>query len=381
MDTTDSDAAAGRPRPRGVWHHVAPYFYSLLAALVLLGVTEVVIRAFWPQVVRFSAVKYGTTEEVSWAVEDSVLGHRLRPAVLAVERAPEYTAHYLTGPEGFRISTDPARAGAVAPRPDTAPGTILVLGDSFGFGNGSEWEDAWATRLEALIGGSNARRVVNASVPGYDTRAEALMLDRVIERYRPSVVIITFLTNDLFTNLPVDAPDSAVSEVEHRVGDLGASKISALQSVILAKRLAMQSDRLYSSLYLMTPRKEYFTQPMSPHLQKQVETTRALLARAHRTTQAHGAQLVVLSIPQLFQVLQVSNGYDRAPISSTWVDSIFAADAARAGYKWLPSLGHLAERTRNGDGGIFYRYDGHLTPHGNEIIAEFVAAHIAREAM
>lgn len=324
------------------------------------------LRVFWPQVPQLTSVDRDTSRVVTWGVPDSVIGHRLRPNTATVERTPEFTVHYLTDSEGFR--TDPA--AAPAPRDATR---IVVLGDSFAFGYGSEWPEGWAPRMARYLAEAGAPvNVLNTGTPGYDTRAETLMLEGVIGRHRPSVVLMMFLSNDVFTNLPITRSESSRAAMEQRVGEIGSTKFGGLHSVVYAKRLAMNVDRLYNELYLLTPRREYFTLPMSPHLQQQASTTKELLLRAKQVAERHGARLVVLSVPQLFQVVHEANGYESSGIDAAWIDREFGSHAQANGYVWIPMLDHLSELYRRGEDDLYYRFDGHLTPKGNEVVARFL---------
>ena len=82
---------------------------------------------------------------------------------------------------------------------------ILVLGNSFAYGAGNSYEQSWPTLVERqLQRDGHPVEIVKAGVPGYDTRTEALFLERIFAEYQPDLVLLTFLPNDLFTNVPVD---------------------------------------------------------------------------------------------------------------------------------------------------------------------------------
>lgn len=365
-------AASSESRALGLWGVLGLCLYSLIGGVVLLLLVEVALRAFWPQTPEMTVVDQASGTPVTWAVPDEVLGHRLRPNTVATERAPEFSVQYYTGPDGFRESPPPTGAEAQ----EAGGSRIMVLGDSFAFGYGSEWDDAWATRMEhALDGSGYPAEVINTGTPGYDTRSEVLLLERVIGQYRPSVVLINFLTNDLFTNLPVARSETSKQVVERRVQEIGGGKQSELHSVVLLKRALMSLDRLYCQLYLGTQRREYFTLPMSRHIQAQLKTTQELLEQASAVASSNGARLVVLSVPQLFQVLHVAHGYDFEGVDSRWIDGEMARHAEENGYVWLPALDFLAEAYRGGATDLYYRFDGHLTPEGNEAVAQFLARH------
>jgi lysophospholipase L1-like esterase len=354
---------------RNLWSAIAVYLYSLLVAILLLLVSEGLLRMFWPQEKQIIISEWQGTKPVSWGIKDDVLGHRLQPNTEVVERAPEFTVRYATNDQGFRAG--PKLGESAAPTQETE--RILVVGDSFAFGYASNWSDTWTARTERYLKAMGMQvEVINAGVPGYDTRSETLLLERVIERYQPSVVLLAFLPNDLFTNSPISRSEAMRQEVDNRVAEIRGAKLGGLHSVNLAKRAVMSFDRAYSQLYLLTQRKEYFILPLSAHGREQVKTTEELLERANQIAQRSGARLVVLSIPQLFQVIHAARGYDFPGVDSYWVDRHFGGHAVANDYEWIPTLDQLAELYRGGETDLYYRFDGHLTPEGNDVIARLL---------
>jgi hypothetical protein len=159
---------------------------------------EGTIRIFWPQNLRTEYLDGGST-----AIPDDQLGHRLRPRARSTVSGPEYAAEFRINAEGLRDEV---------PHPVPKPqGTtrILVLGDSFAYGSGNAYDQIWPVLFERrLLSGGHRVEVVKAGVPGYDTRTEALYLERIFAYYDPDIVLLTFLANDLFTNAPVESPGS-----------------------------------------------------------------------------------------------------------------------------------------------------------------------------
>jgi hypothetical protein len=75
----------------------------------------------------------------------------------------------------------------------------LVLGDSFAFGMGVDEADVFARRLESL---GVAPRVWNTGVSGFCNLDELVVLDRMLARAKPSlVVVLVYVGNDLEENL------------------------------------------------------------------------------------------------------------------------------------------------------------------------------------
>ena len=76
-------------------------------------------------------------------------------------------------------------------------GTILVLGDSLSAAFGMAPERGWVHLLRKQLNPTAGQhRVINASISGETTAGGAARLSRLLERHRPTVVIIELGGND-----------------------------------------------------------------------------------------------------------------------------------------------------------------------------------------
>jgi lysophospholipase L1-like esterase len=320
------------------------------------------VRAFWPQNLRTEYLG-----GASIAVPDDQLGHRLRPHARSRVSGPEFVVEYVHNGQGLR---DQARHALPKPEGRTR---ILVLGDSFAYGSGNAYQESWPVLLERrLLADGYPVEVVKAGVPGYDTRTEALYLERIFTDYDPDIVLLAFLPNDLFTNGPFEATGSNLDGDQSPIRASGG-KGSDLHSLILAKRLLMASDWLYVRLYLMTTRAEYFATPPTATLRRQIEVTKRLLERVRSFCEQRRRDLVVLSIPQQFQVLAPERA-KALGVDVEAIDRVFAAFASKQGFTWLPALPRLRELYRADAEDLFFRFDGHLNNRGNRAVADYLAA-------
>src|SRR5262245_40145766 len=74
---------------------------------------------------------------------------------------------------------------------------VLLLGDSFTFGEGLNAELIFASKLEALLATEpNGWLVVNTGVGGWGTLQETLYAKDHFELFRPDVIVLTFCGND-----------------------------------------------------------------------------------------------------------------------------------------------------------------------------------------
>jgi lysophospholipase L1-like esterase len=207
--------------------------------------------------------------------------------------------------------------------------------------------------------------ILNAGVAGYDTTREVALLNRLLSRYKPDLVLLVFLPNDLAAQEEPARTQSAIRRADEKYG--------GLHSAELLKRWLLQSDLLYSRLYRSTYRSRIFD-PRIDH-DRITEDTRRLLRRAREQCQASGARFAVVSLPQLFQVISSATG--RAPSGSDpgRIDRLFQAVAREDGYPWVAVLPALAQRYRAGERDLYFRLDGHLTPAGNREVARIIADH------
>jgi acyl-CoA thioesterase-1 len=86
----------------------------------------------------------------------------------------------------------------------SAPKTVLVLGDSLSAEYGLERGSGWVSLLEQRLKAEKIdAQVVNASISGETTSGGRVRLPALIDRYRPSVVVIELGANDGLRGLPV----------------------------------------------------------------------------------------------------------------------------------------------------------------------------------
>jgi lysophospholipase L1-like esterase len=344
------------PKPRGRFGFLRDVAISVAVVAVLWAVCEVTLRAVRPQVSHTEWL-----DGRSRAVPDNLLGHRYRPGARAVQRTPEFTAEYNIDAAGRRAGT--SAGGKYGFR-------VLVLGDSFTFGDGVAAEEVWTAVMERTLRDRRVEILVfNAGVEGYNTRSEAHYLFELEPVLKPDVVVLGFVANDVYTNQPLYvAPSSSVDE--HR--ENGA----ASHVIALAKRVAMQNDWIYQRLFLVTARKEYYAVPFSPHVTEQLDVTRNLIGAMEAFCRGNGIRFVVVSIPQQFGVIAAARDDRFSGVDPRAIDRDLAAFASTRGFAWIETLEPLAEAYRTTGVDMFYRVDGHLTRDGNRVVGENAADQI-----
>lgn len=324
---------------------------SLSGALFLC--LEIVVRVVVPQDVRTA-----TGDSLGLVIPDTILGHQNRAGAIAQQVTPEYRVTYTVDERGFRASPHSIDA-------ETADATVLVVGDSFTFGVGSDDDETWPRWLEKSLNRNGRRvRVLNAGVPGYDTRREVVAIERLLLKVQPDWVLLAFLPNDLFSLADNTGRPAVVPR---------GTKSPPLHILILIQRLLLNSDGFYVRAYRSSGRAAIFETQPSQDIVASRDSLEVLLARAARLAAQAGARFAAVSIPQQFQVLASRRSDDEVDIDERVLDDHFSAVAASNGFDWIATLDTLVSADSVSRAPLFFRYDGHLTPTGNRIVGSYVA--------
>jgi lysophospholipase L1-like esterase len=332
----------------------------LAMSLGLLLALELALRLFWPQVLSGHSVK-----GERFSQSDELLGMTYVPGAVWRFEHPEYAVVYAINDDGFRDATVHSA--------EKAAGTlrILLLGDSFTFGYGVDYDGIWPVLAEReLLRRGQSVDLVKAGVEGMNTRSELALLHRLLKRYTPDAVVVGFLINDLYDNAPYGAArtDTAAGLELRKRPARRLWRFPTLHLVVLARRLVTASDAGYALLYLAAPQRgEFLRVPLSPQAEHQRRITEDLLRQLAKVCDSAGTPLAVLSIPQQFQVLYERSSRRETAINVRLYDQLFSRVADQENFAWVPTLDAFLDDDSGED--LFYRLDGHLTPAGNRLLA------------
>jgi len=172
------------PHEREAWNvtaHARGFRKILLAGVCLVALVVASDRA-----VLLLIPDYHTITEA-----DENSGYRLRPRSTGRDFSTLKGEHritsYFIGDWGERVAS-PAATSALG-RP-----LIACHGDSYTFGQGVPWEDAYPAQLARELGGRAT--VLNLGVPGYTAWQSGRALARSLERLNPDLVVWQLCGND-----------------------------------------------------------------------------------------------------------------------------------------------------------------------------------------
>lgn len=151
---------------------------------VALGAAEVTVRVVLPQYISIQ------TDRAVWEHHDALgwIGRPDTDVFQGFDDAQKVAVRI--NASGFREDDVPL---------ERTPGRtrILVLGDSVAYGFGARLEDRFSEVLERSLPGTE---LVNLGVSGYSTDQELLLYREVGATYRPDVVMLLFVSNDVGYN-------------------------------------------------------------------------------------------------------------------------------------------------------------------------------------
>ena len=189
------------------------------------------------------------------------------------------------------------------PPPNTM--RILLLGDSFTYGEGVEEDDTFSNQLEQLLNtstmkdmGSLRYETINAGVSGYNTHDEYIYLKNRWMAFSPDLVLIVFYLNDAyddskFYSLITGAGTGASLEYN----DAFKSHSRVVEWVVNSwkrLRVAKQVKNIYHTQFSDNPFIEGYDW----------NDSRRALAQAAELTRKYGVRLGLVIFPELYELTE-----------------------------------------------------------------------------
>lgn len=364
--------------PRSSYDSAGLIVISVMLAL-LAG--EAVVRLFAPQPSRL--------ESPGLFVADSKLGYRLSQSYDGFRgNRIEYMNRVRTDALGLRTAHDSGGASDIGGRgsgSDDGGRPILVLGDSFIFGQGVEAENAFSSRLEQRLRGTrNSAKVLNGGVPGYGLRQEATWLSLYGPGIRPQLVVIgIYLGNDLADGLKsaarilIDGTVTAGPRTWHT--PVTSWLYLHSQLYLLARE---QGKRVAALLVPKRRGQSDFTSPFeatdSAVRKAEIDSAAAAMDDLLREAASRQSAVFAILIPQVVQVERRRLGdlprrlRQPGAMDLTYPNRIFARLLSDRGVPYLDLTTAFREAAEKGDT-LYYRVDRHWNVKGHDLAAALVA--------
>lgn len=311
----------------------------------------------------------------------------LRPNLERRHVTRQWDVAVQTNSEGWR---DEERENAGSP--------MLGLGDSFAFGWGVEAGESFYSLAEHSVGGE----LINAAVPGTATIDQERLLEVLIPRHRPRLVLLALFVGNDFTETglggaerlevvdgllrlrSLDGEDSGESWTQ-----LLARKSHLLQ-LLRALQFQVQGPaqaglqrtwddwmREFSQVHLQRP---------SARAEEAIRITLGSLDRIADRCRQDGVEFVLLVLPRSFQVdpgereeMQAALGVAPEEVDMDKPQRILREWAERKDVALVDLLEDFEARHAAGER-LYYSPDAHLTPEGHAAAALALAKAIAAQA-
>ncbi len=197
-------------------------------------------------------------------------------------------------PPGARMTYQLDAAGLRGPLPPPGQGAaVLVMGDSFTFGEGVPYEQTFVARIERGLAadGAPSPTCVDAGIPGYGTRQEKTRLPGWLDEFKPRAVVLVFLLNDVIPDDEWPCPDDRppITDAEFEAERSGPAVWRILRNVIERPRIDRAMEKWYESFYLGDRRDCW-------------ATARAGLVEMNAAAKAHGARFGIVLFPILHKL-------------------------------------------------------------------------------
>jgi lysophospholipase L1-like esterase len=335
-----------------------------VAAAATLLLAELACRAllpsarFWFPVGAYEAdedprVGYHLTPGFRGVVENNAMRYRLRVNALAC-RGPEL---------------------------ERAPGEklLLVLGDSFGFGQGVEEEDAFPSVLARGLAPAGWK-VLNAATYGYAPEQERLIYERLHAKLAPEAVLVQLCPNDVVDpTAPVERGvyrGVLLARLPHGPWE-EAKTLGVRYSELLAQVRFTAWERLHARPRLH----EFLCADFEERRAHEIAATRAVLERWADACRSRGQRFVVTCVP------------DRTQVEPSWAETIAQWErqgqdvdldaaqrwllelaSAREDVIYVDAVAPLREAARAAGAPLYLERDEHLTAAGHHVVGSRLLA-------
>ena len=262
---------------------------------------------------------------------------------------------------GKTLSSNSRGVRGTAEHPDVKPpGTtrILVLGDSFTFGEDVGDDETYSHHLQSML---PRAEVINLGVHGYGHDQMLLYLREVIGHYRPDVVLLGFLTGDMERNV-LSFRDYAKPRFVLEGGRLALrnSPVPPPGELMAAERWRSRFADVLRMVWLRYRWKSGAIPEETRAL------TLAILDEMKAIIEAAGARPAFAYLPAYGEI-------DRTDPAMTGQERFFFAHCRRRGIQSLYLRPHFLRRLEEG---VSFKTHGHWGPLEHRTAAEGIRAYL-----
>lgn len=292
-------------------HNLSLLFVSTIVTLFFL---EFMVRVFFPQNLYPYVYK-----------DDPLVSYRLKENYRGVHKTPEFKVKVETNSDGLRDYEHPFKKEEGSYR-------ILVIGDSFTFGEGVEMEESYPKVMEKLLnerGLGKRMEVLNASAFSWGPSEEYLYLKHYGSRYKPDMVILGYNVNsDIWQSryglfdadndrLISTGTENANKRLNRFLKEIPGYLFVRERSELLAMLRRTASDfldreinRAYSDIQL-----SFYKGKPNDDAIKGLRITEVLLKGFKELSERDGYRFVLLLIPAREQLDPVGFGYPEGSVT------------------------------------------------------------------
>ena len=249
---------------------------------------------------------------------------------------------------------------------------ILALGDSFTYGSGVSFEDAYLNRLEKMLNNRDGKHprveIINAGIYRYFPEPERILLEHYGLNFSPDVIIVAFLPNDVAdTHLGMRA--IKVNKWNHLV-TRGAEGTSGLMTFFYVHshvfRILFDSfTSRRAGARLQLPEDEIYKP--NGYFERDWDTVESDYEKIVRLGDSIKAHVVILHIPQ-------QGPWDEA---RAYPSMRLGKWSTKHGASFVDALTTLKEVSK--DKKLYFEIDGHCNPNGHEAIAKSLFEGLLRD--
>lgn len=318
-------------------------------------------------------------------VFDPVLGYVPKPNSEVTTATPEYTTVKHVNSEGFWGHEYPREKPAGIKR-------VIVVGDSFTEARQVETPLSYPALIEKDLNASDAVKwqVVNLGRGGYGTTRENYILEHFGLSYDPDIIVLGFFVgNDIMNNL--SERDLGKSQLNAAVMFKARTKTFLINHFALVRSYLdlkarnkvfayFRGDIGTSTGHIIPPDFHVFFKELPDDANDGYSLTKEQLTRMQRTADKHGAELLVILIPDRMQVYPDFRLPEYADFDIDRPNRELASFLNAAGIRFVdllpPFRRYAAEHP---DAPLYGAIDSHFNDHGHAEMAKEVARYVRNE--